>query len=195
MSNVLRGAWACTVPCSPCGGTCSHSQPSTDSFTGSGISLGVMTSTPFSPPLGVPTGCNPVIYLVTPGDFSASGAPYIGPVYEGVLSLSTAFSWTYSITYDGTSIFTDSGTATTPASRGSPTYISFSNTSPFTYNPSGLTGYSTLSLQWVLKYGGTASMSTNPPIVQEFTATGVGIDVASFDFGNMFLIPVFIERI
>src|ERR1700759_4351470 len=113
MSNVILGTWACANPCSVCGGTC-NSWELASTFAGAGFfgnpGSSDSTSNPNSVPLGIPTGCNPVIYLVTAGQISAAAAPYLY-ANAGSFAISGTFSWTYTITYDGVTIYSEAGSS------------------------------------------------------------------------------------
>jgi hypothetical protein len=141
----------------------------------SGTNPIIFTANPQSPPIVVPKNppsCyietiawppEPTGYPDTPpgpwlwiGNSLATGQPSFG------------FSWTWTLTYDGTQVFSYNGSGT--ATPNNPT-VPYLDPTGWLYDPGGLPGYSQGNKRWVYQYQGPVSTNTNPAVVSTFSYT------------------------
>jgi hypothetical protein len=130
----------------------------------------VYTCTVPNPPIIIPAN-PPGFYLVGPSPPSGSSlanAPCLivnsgAESQDGVLTVT----WTFTITYDGTQVFSVNGSTDTTFNASS-VYVALDPTG-WQYDPGGLPGYAKGSDKWVWQYQGALSTNTNPTIIQSFS--------------------------
>jgi hypothetical protein len=119
----------------------------------------------------VPPASPPAIYFLSPvPSTGAIDKPYF-PVQVSANptdQLTVNFSWT--ITYDGSTVFSFSGSQAFNASTGF-AYNFPLDPSGWVFDPQGLAGYTYGNQRWVYKYNGSVSSNTNPTIIETFTFT------------------------
>jgi hypothetical protein len=141
----------------------------------------------FTPRSSVSPPASPPAFIMTAQDSSyfIGGSAPTYPVLSGTAynapPSSYTFSYSYSLTYDGTVVLSTSGSIQQDPtqSQGGRIIIPFA-TSGWTYDPASVPGYNQGNRKWVFNYNGAISSSHSPVIVQSFSysiADGTSFDV------------------